>query len=291
MELVIFDLETTGFSPRTHEIIQIAAVRIRHGELVAGERFATFVRPQTEIPSFISDLTGITSTDVRDAPEPAPALLAFSRFVGDATLVAHNGWRFDLGFIRENCQRHQLPTRAVPFFDSMTLSQQLWGSAKSHGLDAVMERLALAEFDHHRHDARGDVALLAAAVRTMWQRLGAPPRPLPRPVGHRPPPAINPPTSFLHSLRPPTLQLKTTMPTCKYCGTKASSISNLTISVCHRHPSGANKGKHVLYEGAEKARYSCKHCGTNAPDLANLTASLCHRHPMGAHKGRHEAAL
>lgn len=188
MDLVIFDLETTGFSPRSHEIIQIAAVRMCHGELVAGEKFATFVRPQREIPSFISDLTGITSADMRDALDPAPALLAFSRFVGDATLVAHNGWRFDLGFIREGCQRHQLPMRAVPFFDSMTLSRQLWGGAESHSLDAVMERLALAESDQPRHDARGDVSLLAAAVRTMWQRLGAPPDrcPVPLVTGHLP---------------------------------------------------------------------------------------------------------
>lgn len=93
MELVIFDLETTGFSPRSHEIIQIAAVRMRHGEVIAGESFATFVRPQSEIPSFISDLTGITSADMRDALDPALALQAFSRFVGDATLVAHNARR------------------------------------------------------------------------------------------------------------------------------------------------------------------------------------------------------
>jgi DNA polymerase III alpha subunit (gram-positive type) len=188
MELVVFDLETTGFSPRCHEIIQIAAVRMRHGEVMAAERFETFVRPQGDLPDFISDLTGITSADVRNAPEPAPALLAFSRFVGDATLVAHNGWRFDLGFIRAGCERHQLPVRAVPFFDSMTLSRQLWGSAESHSLDAVMERLALSEAGLRRHDARGDVGILAEAVRTMWQRLGAPPDrcPVPLAIGHVP---------------------------------------------------------------------------------------------------------
>jgi len=45
MELVIFDLETTGFSPRSHEIIQIAAVRMRHGEVI-GEESDLTVRPQ-----------------------------------------------------------------------------------------------------------------------------------------------------------------------------------------------------------------------------------------------------
>ena len=83
MHLVIFDLETTGYSPRYHEIIQIAAVRMRHGKINAEERFETFVRPKNGIPGFISELTGIMHSDVCDAPEPGAALMAFSRFVGD----------------------------------------------------------------------------------------------------------------------------------------------------------------------------------------------------------------
>jgi DNA-directed RNA polymerase subunit RPC12/RpoP len=78
---------------------------------------------------------------------------------------------------------------------------------------------------------------------------------------------------------------------CKHCGTKASSISSLTSSICQRHPSGANKGKHALYEGTEKPKYNCKHCGTSASSLSSLTASLCQRHPLGINKGRHEPAL
>jgi DNA-directed RNA polymerase subunit RPC12/RpoP len=78
---------------------------------------------------------------------------------------------------------------------------------------------------------------------------------------------------------------------CKYCGTKASSISSLTNSSCSRHPNGASKGKHVLYEGAEKAKYECKYCGTGASSISSLTASTCSRHPLGAHKGKHEPAM
>jgi len=188
MELVIFDLETTGFSPRSHEIIQIAAVRMRHGEVIGEECFATFVRPQKGIPCFISDLTGITSHDVGAAPDLASALAAFSQFVGDATLVAHNGRRFDLRFIRESCQRHQLPMREVPFFDSIALSRRVWANEKSHGLDAIMARLGLSGGGLRRHDARGDVQLLAEAVRRMWLGLGAPADhcPVPMDVGHLP---------------------------------------------------------------------------------------------------------
>lgn len=50
---------------------------------------------------------------------------------------------------------------------------------------------------------------------------------------------------------------------CRYCRNKASSIASLTGSSCPRHPSGGNKGKHALYEGAEKSRYECKYCQTS----------------------------
>ncbi len=78
---------------------------------------------------------------------------------------------------------------------------------------------------------------------------------------------------------------------CEFCGTKASSISSLTASSCHRHPLGAGKGKHKLYEGSEKAKYSCKYCGTSASTISNLSSNSCHRHPAGAGKGKHGVAL
>ena len=78
---------------------------------------------------------------------------------------------------------------------------------------------------------------------------------------------------------------------CKYCGNKASSIANLTSAPCYRHPSGANRGKHTLYEGGEKSSYECKHCGNSASSVANLTAAPCFRHPLGSNKGHHEPAL
>lgn len=78
---------------------------------------------------------------------------------------------------------------------------------------------------------------------------------------------------------------------CKQCGTKYQSVSSLTASSCIRHPDGANKGKHVLYEGDEKPQYTCKHCGTKYPSLASLTAVSCIRHPAGANKGKHSPAI
>ncbi|MEI7728364.1 MAG: hypothetical protein WCO56_02285 [Verrucomicrobiota bacterium] len=78
---------------------------------------------------------------------------------------------------------------------------------------------------------------------------------------------------------------------CKYCGSKASSINSLTVNTCPRHPSEPNRGKHVLYEGDEKAKYECKYCGTSASSILSLTVNNCSRHPLGANKGKHEPAM
>jgi DNA-directed RNA polymerase subunit RPC12/RpoP len=78
---------------------------------------------------------------------------------------------------------------------------------------------------------------------------------------------------------------------CKYCGAKADSTNTLTAGTCQRHPNGPYKGKHALYQGAEKPKYECQHCGASAPSISSLTAATCQRHPLGAYKGKHEPAL
>ena len=121
MTLVIFDLETTGWSPYSNEIIQIAAVKMRDGCLEEG---ATFVRPEARVPWHITNLTGITRDHVRDAPSVTEALQSFARFVDvDATLIAHNAV-FDMSFIRKICTRHGLPVREVGVIDSLALFQR-----------------------------------------------------------------------------------------------------------------------------------------------------------------------
>ena len=78
---------------------------------------------------------------------------------------------------------------------------------------------------------------------------------------------------------------------CKYCGKEASDVRTLTACVCPRHPDGPNKGRHVLYEGSIKSRYTCKYCGHTASSIMTLTACMCPRHPKGTNKGKHEPAL
>ena len=66
-DFVIVDLETTGFSPRDDEIIEIACVRVRDFKVV--DTFTTLVKPKYDLDLFITDLTGITEEMLENAPE------------------------------------------------------------------------------------------------------------------------------------------------------------------------------------------------------------------------------
>ena len=78
---------------------------------------------------------------------------------------------------------------------------------------------------------------------------------------------------------------------CEYCGQSFSSVSSLTAGSCCRHPNGSCKGRHKLYEGSEKPRYTCKYCGQQFTSISSMTAGSCYRHPNGSCKGKHAPAL
>lgn len=170
---VVFDLETTGLSYRFHEIIQIAGTRMRNGSVVSTESFSSYVRPKTPISSFITSYTGISNRDVAKAPPISEALTAFSEFVGDDVLIAHNGQRFDAKFLSSACEQQRLKARPVQLIDSIHFSKRLFGATQGigHGLDVVLSRMKITTIDGRRHDARGDVSGLAQAVERMWRRL------------------------------------------------------------------------------------------------------------------------
>lgn len=149
---VVFDLETTGFSPIQDKIIEIGAVKVEHG--VITDRYSTFVNPKTPIPFKITQLTSITDDMVIDAPDIETVLPEFLEFVGDAVLVAHNA-SFDVGFIEQNCRYQDI----VPDFtsvDTVALARILLPTLAKFKLNIVAKALNIPQEHHHRavDDAR-----------------------------------------------------------------------------------------------------------------------------------------
>ena len=143
---VVFDLETTGFSPVNNRIIEIGAVKVEHGEIT--DRFSTFVNPQVPIPFRIEELTSINDNMVMDAPVIEEILPQFLEFVGDAVLVAHNAG-FDVSFMEENCRRLG-QEQTFTYLDTVALARILLPQLNRFKLDTVAKALHINLHHHHR---------------------------------------------------------------------------------------------------------------------------------------------
>jgi DNA polymerase III subunit epsilon len=158
---VVFDTETTGLSPATDEIVQIAAVRLVNNRRLETEVFDTLVDPRRPIPPGSTDVHGITESMVKGAPTIAEVGRQFHAFARGAVLVAHNA-PFDLEFLR----RHEPEIGASfdnPVLDTVLLSAVVFGQLEEHSLDALTARLGITIPDEARHTAIGDTIATADA--------------------------------------------------------------------------------------------------------------------------------
>ena len=143
---VVFDLETTGFSPIKDRIIEIGAVKVEHG--VITDKFSTFVNPKVPIPFQITQLTSITDQMVMGAPDIETVLPQFLEFIGDAALVAHNA-SFDVSFIEQNC-RYQDIQPDFTSVDTVSMARILLPTLSKYKLNVVANALHISLENHHR---------------------------------------------------------------------------------------------------------------------------------------------
>lgn len=145
-DFVVFDIETTGFSPVNNRIIEIGAVKVVKGQIA--DRFSAFVNPDVPIPFEIEKLTGINDEMVMNAPYIEKVLPEFINFCGDAVLVAHNA-NFDMSFIKENAMRQKIKTQFT-YVDTVGIARILLPHQAKHTLDAVAKTLGVSLENHHR---------------------------------------------------------------------------------------------------------------------------------------------
>ncbi|MDE5412929.1 PolC-type DNA polymerase III [Alkalihalobacterium chitinilyticum] len=144
---VVFDVETTGLSAVYNTIIELAAVKVKNGEII--DRFESFADPHEPLTKIIIDLTGITDDMVKGAPEIDDVLRDFHAFCGDAILVAHNA-SFDMGFLNVGYRKIGLGDAPNPVIDTLELARFLYPQMKNHRLNTLCKKFDIELVSHHR---------------------------------------------------------------------------------------------------------------------------------------------
>lgn len=141
--IISLDIETTDFSPETGRIIEIGAVKFgpRHQK----QTYQQVINPQTDIPFFISSLTGITNQDVVDAPTLDEVKEDFINFLGSAPILGHN-IAFDLNFLAQK----DLNFLNHPTFDTWKLATILIPHLQSYSLESLSDFLKIDHLNKHR---------------------------------------------------------------------------------------------------------------------------------------------
>ncbi len=165
---VVFDIETTGFSPTNHQIIEIGAVKVKNG--VITEKFSEFVNPHVPIPFEIEKLTGIRDDMVLKAEGIETVLPKFLAFSKDAVMVAHNA-AFDMSFIYANAKRIGISLKKT-VVDTVGLARILLPSLNKFKLDNVAKALNVSLENHHRavDDAGATAEIFVKFVRMLKDR-------------------------------------------------------------------------------------------------------------------------
>lgn len=167
MKLAFVDLETTGGTAGVDRITEIGIVELDTDEnevasAWSGE-WSSLVNPQTHIPAFIQQLTGISNAMVAGAPPFEELADAVSRRLEGRIFVAHNA-KFDYGFLKAEFARAGIEFRATVLC-TVKLSRRLFPEHRKHSLDTLIERHALRVDDRHR--ALAD----ARAIAQFWQMI------------------------------------------------------------------------------------------------------------------------
>ncbi|KIL47753.1 PolC-type DNA polymerase III [Jeotgalibacillus campisalis] len=144
---IVFDVETTGLSAVYDKIIELAAVKIKDGEII--DKFERFANPHHPLSATTINLTGITDDMVRNAPEIEDVLKDFHEWAQNDILVAHNA-SFDMGFLNVGYRRIGIGKAANPVIDTLELARFLHPEMKNHRLNTLAKKFEVDLTQHHR---------------------------------------------------------------------------------------------------------------------------------------------
>ena len=173
--IVTLDFETTGLSPAMGDrITEVAALRIVDGRIT--DRYVSLINCNARIPSFITQLTGISQAMVDSAPPVRRVVPELLDLIGSDILSAHNA-SFDEKFLKAEAERLDLAPAHQALVCSLKLSRRLFPGMPSYKLGVLSRQLGIAfRSAAHRAEADAEVSaeLLIHIARHLGQSVGVP---------------------------------------------------------------------------------------------------------------------
>lgn len=168
-EIVVFDTETTGLDVFNDDIIEIAAIRIKGGEVV-GEPLDLYIETDKPILPMLGDKENPMyaiyheKMSTGELLSPSDALQRFLAYVGTSPILGHNA-NYDYNILDNNLQRYcndTMQAHDIRCFDSLKLIRLLAPSLHSYKLESLLETFHLAGVNSHQaiDDVKATVSLV-----------------------------------------------------------------------------------------------------------------------------------
>lgn len=141
---VVVDLETTGFSHHTENVIEVAGIKIKNNKII--DTFESLIYVDY-IPYYLTkNVHGIDTSMVKDAPPLHLVRSKFCEFIKGCILVGHNIKNFDSKFL----YKHFKLSKDTQYIDTLDMSRILFSNERCHNLEAVSKRLGIKRNVCHR---------------------------------------------------------------------------------------------------------------------------------------------
>lgn len=165
--VVYVDIETSGSNYTRSSIIEIAAIRVEQGRIT--EEYRSLINPGTSLPTWITNLTGITDDDLVQAPYFDDIAYQLHKILDGAIFVAHNV-QFDHSYVKRQLEQAGYTFRP-PLLCTVRLSRALYPQHRSHSLESLIHRHQLGFANRHR--AYDDAAAIKQFAELAYQEHGA----------------------------------------------------------------------------------------------------------------------
>ena len=146
-DYVVIDIETTGLDFLWDDIIEIAAIKVRNGIIVS--QYCQLVSIPYSVPSYITDLTGITDEMLAHCPSIDKVIQAFDNFVGSDTVIGHNVC-FDVHFLAVAYAKHLGKSFDNPCVDTMRIARKQLPELAHHRLADLATHYGISSEGSHR---------------------------------------------------------------------------------------------------------------------------------------------